>query len=73
MNDPRYPSALDLTDEPEWETVEQERDYWKALANAYGAKLTALRTVMDRRYEARVNDQDGQVYVYEIVENDEQS
>jgi len=27
---------------PEWQRVEQERDYWKDLALSYGAKLKAL-------------------------------
>jgi cation diffusion facilitator CzcD-associated flavoprotein CzcO len=31
---------------PEWETVEEERDYWKALALEYGAKLKAIEHTM---------------------------
>lgn len=38
-------------DGPEWESVEQERDYWKALAQAYGAKLTALKCTLDAEWE----------------------
>ena len=63
MSDPRYPKALDLTDAPEWETVEQERDYWKKLANQYGAKLTVLSNVMSNAYETFVDPDDGNNYV----------
>ncbi len=71
MSDPRYPKALDLTDEPEWETVEQERDYWKKLANAYAAKLTAISHVMGKKFEARIDESDGRVYVYEVEDSGE--
>lgn len=33
-------------DGPEWDSVEAERDYWKALALTYGAKLGALQATM---------------------------
>lgn len=68
MSDPRYPTSLDLTDAPEWETVEQERDYWKKLANAYGAKLTALSHVMASTYETYVDSETGDNFVREVVE-----
>lgn len=28
---------------PEWDSVEQERDYWKALAQQHAAKLAAIQ------------------------------
>lgn len=31
---------------PEWGSVEEERDYWKALAQSYGAKLLALERTL---------------------------
>ncbi len=68
MPDPRYPKALDLTDEPEWETVEQERDYWKKLANAYGAKITAMQAVMSATFETFVDPETGDNFVREVVE-----
>lgn len=33
-------------DQPEWSSVEEERDYWKKLALEYGAKLGALQHTM---------------------------
>lgn len=66
MDDAKKPDEpLDMTGEPEWETVEQERDYWKKLANAYAAKLTAIQRTMEKQFEAEFDPQTGEVFVYE--------
>lgn len=65
--DPRYPDAIaPAPGEKEWPSVEAERDYWKALAQSYGAKLTALRHVLDGAYEIVIGA-DGLPYAVPVV------
>ena len=57
------PLYLDLSKtEQEWESVEQERDYWKRLAQSYGAQLTALRRVLATTWEIQGPDKAGDYY-----------
>lgn len=35
---------------PEWGSVEEERDYWKALAQSYAAKLLAIKRTVDAEW-----------------------
>jgi hypothetical protein len=46
---------------PEWDSVEAERDYWKALAQSYGAKLTALKCTLEADWEI-VGPEDGRMW-----------
>ena len=39
---------------PEWDTVEQERDYWKALALSYAAKIGAMDATMKRTWTVKI-------------------
>lgn len=59
---------LDMTHEPEWDSVEQERDYWKKLAKTQAAKLGAVQATMNKKWEAVVDPQTGIVIVYEEME-----
>lgn len=36
--------------QPEWDTVEAERDYWKKLALAYAAKIAAIEHTMRKSW-----------------------
>lgn len=47
---------------PEWENVEQERDYWKGLALSYGAKLKAIEHTMAGTWTV-IHTKDGKVWV----------
>jgi hypothetical protein len=38
---------------PEWESVEAERDYWKALALSYGAKISAIRHAFEQDWTVK--------------------
>lgn len=52
---------------PEWESVEQERDYWKALALSYGAKLKALELIMQASWTVKPAD-DGKLWIEQTEE-----
>ncbi len=56
---------LDMSDQPEWETVAQERDYWKRLALGYAAKLRAIEYTMSRSWTVTLDPQNGQPIVVE--------
>lgn len=58
MKDPRYPQA-DTPAQREWETVEQERDYWKALATSNGATIHAIRLLVEGKLRAVMHVPDG--------------
>lgn len=63
MNDKTDFTPLNLSKtEPEWESVEAERDYWKRLAQSYGAQLTAMRHVLATTWEIRGPDASGDFY-----------
>lgn len=62
--DPRYPDAVQ-SDEPEFESVEKERDYWKGLALSYAAKLGALQVVMNKSWTASVDPETAKIVVFE--------
>jgi hypothetical protein len=47
---------------PEWESVEQERDYWKSLALGYAAKLKALELTFAASFTVQP-DRDGKRWV----------
>jgi len=70
--DPRYPNAL-TPEEPEFPSIEAERDYWKGLALSYADKLGALGIVFKRYWTAYTDPVTGEVMVREEVlkEDDE--
>jgi len=50
--------------QPEWDTVEQERDHWKKLALSYAAKLSAIEHTMGRTWTVEL-DATGQHWIVE--------
>lgn len=53
---------LDMDGEPEWSTLEAERDYWKGLALSYGAQITAMKHTLATDWTAK-QDVTGQWFV----------
>lgn len=53
----------------EWPTVEAERDYWKKLALAYGAKISAMKHVLGRTWTVELDHQ-GNQFITEVARND---
>lgn len=49
-------------DGPEWESVEQERDYWKGLAQSYGAKISAIKHALENDWTI-APDETGKLWV----------
>jgi len=60
IEDKRYPEAHAPT-EPEWNSIEEERDYWKKLAQGYAAKINMLRVVLNSTYDLEQRE-DGNWY-----------